>query len=84
MAARVQALMLTWRWVRNRARVSWMSGGIRTSRDLYFIWYLGISRGLQQGSGVDGGRCRSVRIGRSQPTLWGHAMRDPRQGLARG
>ena len=37
MVARTQALVLTCRSVRKRVRASWMSGGIRTSSDLYFI-----------------------------------------------
>ena len=37
MVARTQALVLTCRSVRKRARAAWMSGGIRINRDLYFI-----------------------------------------------
>ena len=55
----------------------WRSGG-RGAGDIGV--YHGFIKGYRVGRGLTG----SVRIGRSQPTLWGHASRDPRQGLARG
>ncbi len=54
-------------------------GGREEDEPVISVYITGL-QGLPGGRGLTG----SVRIGISQPTLWGHASRDPRQGLARG